>query len=269
MFKLSIITSHQPINPYHQPSTPSPHHCKSQITSITLTSLYSSSPSHTLNLSSSTIVGYAVAIYCSSVAHGVAEVNASLAHMVDSSMHTSPRGSQDLLPSPRHIPISEDQRNEASFNPGNDGKDKLTTLLNEVKSLQDQIVQIQHASQEAQVNEPFEKKIRVCIDDHKTHLLEIRARMQQQEQTHEFQMSRLKESMTKAQADIQYLLAKTKAQEEGASAGDQPRRTMDRAASGQKLNILQGRQLPLVDPLPAQPDQPPKPFLLLTNSGQA
>ena len=189
--------------------------------------------------------------------------------MADSSKRADSRGSRDLLPSPRHLPVSRDQRSEATFNPADEGKDKLTTLLNEVKSLQDQIVQMQQSSQSAQINEPHEKRLKVVLDDHKTHLLEIKARMQQQEQTHEFQMGRLKESMTKAQADIQYLLEKTQAMEQGVSAEDQPRRTMDRAFSGQKLNLLQERTLPEVNLLSAQPDLPLKPALLFTNTGQA
>ena len=188
--------------------------------------------------------------------------------MADSSSHSGPQGYQDLLPSPRHIPLSEDQRSGTPSNPVNEDKDKITIILRQMRSLQDQIEEIQNTAKAAQVDEPFEKRIRVVLDDHKTHLLEIKSRMQEREITHNHQMSRLKENMDKAQQDIQYLLEKTRALEEGVSPADQPRRTMDRAASGQKLNLLRGSSNLFAEPSSAHSGLPPKPLLLLSNTSQ-
>ena len=208
---------------------------------------------------------HTVAISCSSVAHGFAEVNASLALMERSSSH---RGSQDLLPSPRHIPIGGDHPMEAASDPVNDGDIKIKTLLLEMKALQVQIENIQSTSQEAQTEEPLAKRFKLVLDDHRTHLMEIKALMQQQEITHNHQMSQLKDTMKKAQEDIMYLLDKTRALAEGVDPADQPCRSMDRAASGQRLNMLSGKMNPYVDPRGVQPGQPSKPFLLRSNTGE-
>jgi hypothetical protein len=138
-----------------------------------------------------------------------------------------------------------------------------------LKALQDQLEELQRAHG-AQIDEPAYKKIRIVLDDHRTHLHEIKARMQEQETKHTRQINKLMEAMVKAQEDISYLLRKTRALAEGDKATDQPRRAALRAASGMS-EVSNPPRSQTVDPRAVQPVQSAlsqRPFLLLNNSGE-
>ena len=140
-----------------------------------------------------------------------------------------------------------------------------------LKMLQDLLEELQRAHG-AQIDEPAYKRIRIVLDDHRTHINEIKARMQEQETKHTRQINKLMEAMVKAQEDISYLLKKTRALAEGDKVTDQPRRTALRAASGMSevSQPDQSRSL-TVNPRAVQPVQSAlaqKPFLLLSNSGE-
>ena len=76
--------------------------------------------------------------------------------------------------------------------------DSMASNRNKINALHDQIQELHtmndflaQSSIQAQINEPEFKKIRIVLDDHKTHLLELQARMQDQEHAHTRQMASL------------------------------------------------------------------------------
>ena len=143
--------------------------------------------------------------------------------MALNALFQGPWSSQEPLPGPRHLAINRDQSREASLDPAIDARDKIKNLLLEMKGLQDQIEQIQGASQESQVEEPLFKKIKPVLDNNRAHLIEIKESMQQQQITHDHQMSMLQENMIKAQGDVKFLLGKMHTLERKVSPADQPR----------------------------------------------
>ena len=206
-----------------------------------------------------------VAISCSSqvkaktcAARGIAEVNAALGTMASSS------AGQSDQPSPRHHPV---HGHPAQATQGE--KDAMTANKEKINALQAQIQELHRSNAQAQINEPEFKRIRVVLDDHQTRILELQARMQEQQVLHTRQIAKQAEAMIKAQEDIRYLLERTRVPAGDQGARDHPRRSVFRAASGMSAGSPAPREDLTVDPrahLSSKDQEPPQPVLLLRNT---